>query len=164
VSLESTVEELAPRVLRYCLGRVGQVELAEELAQESLAALVQRWRRFGPPENALGFVFAVARRRSFRALLKRRLFVPLEAVKEHRSLDPDPALGAELRNRVERVRRALGELSPRDREVILLVAAAELRLKEVAGLLGISLSAVKMRLARARQRLDSRLEQDDERL
>ena len=41
VTLETAVGELAPRVLRYCVGYVGDRSLGEEIAQESLAALVK---------------------------------------------------------------------------------------------------------------------------
>jgi len=51
MDLESEVEEIAPRLLRYCLGEIGDRGLAEEAAQEGLTALVQRWRRQGPPES-----------------------------------------------------------------------------------------------------------------
>jgi len=68
VELEDVVTVLAPRVLRYCLGRVGEVGLAEEVAQDALVALVRRWRWRGAPESPEAFVFAVARRRAFRAV------------------------------------------------------------------------------------------------
>jgi RNA polymerase sigma-70 factor (ECF subfamily) len=53
----------------------------------------------------------------------------------------------------------LKRLPGRDREALLLVAAGELALEDGARLLGISKSALKMRLHRARQRLQSLLEE-----
>ena len=41
VNLERTVGELAPRVLRYASARLGDPALAEDIAQESLAALLE---------------------------------------------------------------------------------------------------------------------------
>ena len=78
VDLETVVRQLAPGLLRYCAARTRDRGLAEEIAQEALAALVQRWRRHGAPDSPEAFAFAVARRRSMRALLRRRMWVPLE--------------------------------------------------------------------------------------
>lgn len=40
MELEAEIEALAPRLLRYCLGRLGDRALAEEVSQEALTALV----------------------------------------------------------------------------------------------------------------------------
>jgi RNA polymerase sigma-70 factor (ECF subfamily) len=156
--LEDVVAELTPQVLRYTLGRTGSPDLAEEIAQEALSALVQRWRRAGPPHNPAAFVFAIARRRGARALLKRRLLLPLEALANRPNPGPDQADAALHRSELAQLRRALGSLSARDREVLLLVAGGELDLQSVSQLLGISLSATKMRLLRARRRLSTIME------
>jgi len=49
VDLENALLELAPRLLRYLIARLGDRSLAEEVAQESLTALVRRCRGAGPP-------------------------------------------------------------------------------------------------------------------
>ncbi len=51
VDLEIVIRELAPGLLRYCAARMRDSGLAEEIAQETLAALVQRWRRHGAPDS-----------------------------------------------------------------------------------------------------------------
>jgi RNA polymerase sigma-70 factor (ECF subfamily) len=158
MELEDTVTALIPQVLRYCLGRTGSPDLAEEIAQEAMSALVQRWRRRGPPENPAAFVFAVARRRGGRALLRRGLMRPLEHLVNQPHPAPNPADTTLQRSELAQMHKALLALRARDREVLLLVAAAELDLNNVSNLLGISLSAVKMRLHRARQRLAAVLE------
>lgn len=173
MDLETTVRGLAPRLLRYCLGRTGSPEVAEEIAQETLAALVGRWRRHGPPDSPEGFVFAVARRRAFRAGLRRRLLLPLTALgnghddgsdpAEPAAAAPDLLEGLERRHELTRVLAALRRLPGRDREALLLAAAGELSTAEASRLLGISSSAFKMRLHRARRRLAPLLEDRDDR-
>jgi RNA polymerase sigma-70 factor (ECF subfamily) len=158
MELESLVTDLAPQLLRYCMGRTGKPDVAEEIAQEALSALVQRWRRAGPPDNPAAFVFTIARRRSARMMVRQRLLVPLETLVNRSDGSRAPGDAALHRSELAVTRRALGRLSARDREVLLLVAAGELDLKTVAQLLGISLSAVKMRLSRARQRLTALVE------
>jgi RNA polymerase sigma-70 factor (ECF subfamily) len=163
MDLEETVRDAAPRLLRFCLGQTGDAALAEEAAQEALTALVQRWRRHGPPECPLAFAFAVARRRAFRARWKRRLFEPLQILLERRSPDPNPEEEAVSRAGLDRLRSALRRLSPGDREALLLVGVEGLELSRGAEILGVSLSAIKMRVHRARKRLMHLLEEAHER-
>jgi RNA polymerase sigma-70 factor (ECF subfamily) len=161
MDLETVVRELAPQLLRYALGRTGDPALAEEVAQDALAALVQRWHRHGPPECAAAFVFAIARRRAFRLTFQRRLLAPLHFLLDGPSSSPGPEQRAMARTDLGRTLAALRQLSGKDREALLLVAAGELGLSEGAGVLGISVSALKMRVHRARQRLVRILEERD---
>ncbi|HEX2224255.1 MAG TPA: RNA polymerase sigma factor [Thermoanaerobaculia bacterium] len=159
MDLERTIQDLAPRLLRYCLGRTGDRDLAEEVAQETLAALARRWRRYGPPESPEGFAFTVARRRAFRANARRRLFEPLHLMAPgffHPG--PDPEQQALQRSDLDHTLAAIRRLPSRDREALLLVVAGGVGTAEGARLLGISVSALKMRVSRARQRLLALLE------
>src|SRR3954465_15456426 len=72
VDLETVAAALAPRLVAYATGRTGCRSTGQDIAQEALAALVLRWRRFGPPESPEAFVFAVARRRAGRAISSSR--------------------------------------------------------------------------------------------
>ncbi|HEX3556869.1 MAG TPA: sigma-70 family RNA polymerase sigma factor [Thermoanaerobaculia bacterium] len=161
MELETVVRELAPQLLRYSLGRTGDPALAEEVAQDALAALVQRWRRHGPPECPAAFVFAIARRRAFRLTFQRRLMAPLTVLLDGRSPLPGPEERAVARTDLGRTLAALRQLSGRDREALLLVGVGELGPSEGARVLGISVSALKMRVHRARQRLYRILEERD---
>jgi RNA polymerase sigma-70 factor, ECF subfamily len=164
LELEGAVRELAPQLFRYSLGRTGDAGLAEEVAQDALAALVQRWRRHGPPECPAAFAFAVARRRAGRLNLQRRLLEPLHALLDgHSRLSHSPLPGPEeiatQRTALGRTLTAMRQLPGRDREALLLVGAGELGPTEGARVLGISVSALKMRLHRARKRLLQILEE-----
>ena len=72
---------------------MGDRGLGEEIAQESLAALVKAWHTSGMPRNPDAFVFAIAKRRARRALFRRSLLLPLEGLwnpREH-GMDPEQA-------------------------------------------------------------------------
>jgi len=159
VDLEGTIAELAPRVLRYANARLADPALAEDVAQESLAALVRACRNGGAPRSAEAFVFAVARRRAGRAAWRRRFWAPLELAVGARAEGPSPEECAIALDESARVRAALARLSSRDREAILFVAAGGLSMADAAAALGLSLSAVKMRVSRARTRLAALLEE-----
>jgi RNA polymerase sigma-70 factor (ECF subfamily) len=159
VDLEGTIAELAPRVLRYANAKLADPALAEDVAQESLAALVRACRNGGTPDSAEAFVFAIARRRAGRAAWRRRLWVPIELASGARSGAPSPEARAIARDESDRVRHALARLPSRDREAILLVAVGGVAMADAAAALGLSLSAVKMRVSRARARLVALLEE-----
>jgi len=158
MNLEAALSDLAPRLLRYCLGRTSNRPLAEESTQEALTALVMRWRRHGPPESPEAFAFTVARRRLQRMMWRQRLFEPLERALAGATTRPDPETKAMARSDLERTLRALERLSGKHREALLLVAAGEFDTASAARILGISKSALKMRVHRARKQLQGMLE------
>ena len=153
MTLEAALSELAPRVLRYCVGYMGDRSLGEEVAQESLAALVKAWRTSGPPTNPDAFVFAIAKRRARRVLFQRRLLLPMEYLFNHRQHGMDPERAAIERDQRTRLLSAIRRLPRAEREAVLLVIGDGQKLHEAAEISGVSLSAMKMRLSRARQRL-----------
>ena len=153
MTLEVALSELAPRVLRYCVGYLGDRSLGEEVAQESLAALVTTWRRWGPPDNPDAFVFAIAKRRARRTLFRRRLLLPVERLLNHRQRGPDPEQAAIENDQRARLLSAIRQLPRTEREAVLLVVGDGRKVHEAAAMSGVSVSAMKMRLLRARQRL-----------
>lgn len=162
MELENAIDALAVPLLRYCLGKTGSPELAEDVAQEALTALVQRWRRYGAPEDPAAFAFTVARRRAGRWLARRALSRPLDLLRDRPSPMPDPAEIAQRRGQTALAAAVIKKLPAKEREILLLVAAGELQVQQAADLCGISLSAAKMRLHRARRRLASQMENEHE--
>jgi RNA polymerase sigma factor (sigma-70 family) len=158
VDLDATVAALAPRLVAYATGRTGCRSTAQDIAQEALAALVLRWRRFGPPESPEAFVFAVARRRAGRAMKRRALLKPLDFILVARPSDTGVD-SYEQQAELQMVIRTMKRLRRADREVLLLRAAGELSLDQIAIVTRSSVAAVKMRLHRARSRLTELLEE-----
>ena len=156
-SLETTVDSLAAGLLRYCRGRERDSAMAEEAAQDALLALVDRWRRLGPPDHPEAFAFTIARRRLARRTMRRRLLSPLELVAEHADEAADPERRAAARGELDAVRDGLGRLRPKLRDALLLVSAGGLDTATAAQVLGISPSALKMRVQRARAQITDHL-------
>jgi RNA polymerase sigma-70 factor (ECF subfamily) len=153
VELEEAARALAPRLIAYALGRTGCRGTAEDIAQDALLALVRRWRQAGPPESPDAFVFAIAKRRAGRAILRRALTAPLDALRGVAGDEPavDRAYGH--RADLAAARAALRTLPRADREALLLRAVAELSFADIAVLMKTSPAAVKMRISRARRKL-----------
>jgi RNA polymerase sigma-70 factor (ECF subfamily) len=161
VDLEETIRGLAPRVLRYAVARTGDASTGEDVAQESLEALVRHWRQAGAPQSAEAFVFSIARRRAVRAVVRRKLWVPIERALHKHDGAPSPEMRVVSRAEQDRTRAALARLPRADREALLLVALGEVSSSEAAVVLGLSVSALKMRVHRARKRLVAELEDGD---
>jgi RNA polymerase sigma-70 factor (ECF subfamily) len=152
VDLDATVTSLAPRLVAYATGRTGCRSTGEDVAQDALTALVVRWKRHGPPESPEAFAFAIARRRAGRAVLRRALARPLDFVLATQA-DANAIDAYEQRAELQTVMATMRRLRSADREVLLLRAAGELSLNEIAIVTRSSVAAVKMRLHRARSRL-----------
>ncbi len=162
MELERTVEALAPGLLRYCIAVTGDPALAEDVAQEALAALVARWRRLGPPEAVDAFVFSIARRRALRTLAKRRLLAPVKWLLNGPAREPSPHACAEARQRLRRTLAAMASLTAAERRALELVVIGDVSLDQAAVVLNASPAALKMRVHRARRRLRSLMEKRHE--
>jgi RNA polymerase sigma factor (sigma-70 family) len=124
-------------------------ERAEDLAQEAFArALVHK------PDNARAWVFIVAanmaRDHARRAQVERRHLRLLTSEPPDAPAEPHEAQEAEAQ--LARVRWALEQLTPRDREVLLLWDSGK-SYDEIASHTGLARSAIGTTLARARRRL-----------
>ena len=62
--LEDVFREEWGRVLATLVGLVGDIELAEDAAQEAFALAAERWPRDGQPDNPTGWLIATARNRA----------------------------------------------------------------------------------------------------
>ncbi|MGH7538782.1 MAG: sigma-70 family RNA polymerase sigma factor [Gemmatimonadales bacterium] len=147
-----------PALVRFLYRKVWDAERAEDLAQEAFArALVHR------PDNPRGWLFVVAanmaRDEARRQARERRHLTLLKSEPEAAAPGADETLVAEQER--DRVRRALEELTPRDREVLLLWDGGQ-SYDEIAAQTGLAKGAVGTTLARARRRLVEAYEQGSE--
>jgi RNA polymerase sigma factor (sigma-70 family) len=143
-------------VLRYCYRRIGDMESAKELTQETF---VVAWRRNrDAPESVTPWLYGIARRvlaDYWRARRVRLVTVPMgETVDVMVEDGRFSAVGL-----LQDLRRAFARLSESDREVLRLVLWEELDSSAVARVLGCNRGAVAVRLFRARRRL-ARLMED----
>ena len=155
------IERYQPMALYLALRLVGQEEVAHELVQEALLQaylsldhlrddarfkswlygivlnLCRNWRRLHPAGelslDSLAFLF------------------------EH-PLSADPQEIAEERELEQAVRSAIGILTPKNQAVAFLFYYEDMSMQEIANRLAISLSAVKNRLHKARQQIQTHLQ------
>ena len=136
-------------LVRFLYRKVWDAERAEDLAQEAFArALVHR------PENARGWLFVVAanmaRDEARRAAREKRHLTLLKSEPEAVHGSPEDEIDADTQR--THVRVALEQLTPRDREALLLWDSG-LSYDEIAAQTGLARGAIGTTLARARRRL-----------
>jgi RNA polymerase sigma-70 factor, ECF subfamily len=70
--LEQVFRDEWGRVVASLVGLLGDIELAEEAAQEAFAIAAERWPRDGIPENPRGWLIATARNRAIDRIRRER--------------------------------------------------------------------------------------------
>lgn len=150
------------RLYRYLRYQLGDAALAEDLAAEAFARLWARWGALRTPDAAVGWLFTAARRLVVDRHRGGLPPLPLDAVPPERH--PHSATPEADVLRMERealARRYVGQLSPRDREVIELHFVVGLRHREIARVIGTSEGNVAKILHRTLRRLRADLEHEE---
>jgi len=162
-ALGDLLERQQQRVFAFGMKMCGDVEDAQEVAQDTLLSMVRSVRDFRDEASLSTWLYTVAR--SFCTKKRRRSkgapaqHEPLDATAASQACAPGPSpeqtlLGRETRDAVA---AALDQLEPEAREVVILRDMEGLTAPEVAQVTGLSVAAVKSRLHRARQSLRTQL-------
>ncbi|MBN1475647.1 RNA polymerase sigma factor [Candidatus Sumerlaeota bacterium] len=144
------------RIHGLLVGLVGDVDEAEDLAQEVFVRVWRARRRFRPASDPWPWLASIAVnavRDAARRRRRRPVCDPLESQGELTAAGPCPMGNASDREILERVRAALPLLPERQRQVLVLHAHAGLEPSEIAKVLRIRANAVRVSLHHARKRL-----------
>jgi len=145
---EALYDRYAASVLSYCARRTTP-ELAEDALAETFAVA---WRRRDAiPAEPLPWLYGVARK----VIANQRRSARRQAAVARRLVEEAPAPSPhETPESSRRVLAALSRLGETDRELLLLVAWEGLKPAEAARVLGIAPARCRLRLHRARRRLE----------
>lgn len=144
------------RIYRFCLRLTGDPAASEDLVQDIFMRVLKYRRTYRGDRDFLPWLYRLARNAThdhFRRGARRR--ETGEEIPDRPSDEPTPWEGLEAREDARRMRRALLELPVARREVLVLSRFEERRYDEIAGLLGCSVGAVKVRVHRALKQLRS---------
>ncbi len=143
-------------VYNVCYRMMGAPQPAEDMTQETFLRAYERLQTFDSARPFGPWIRTVATNHCLNALKRERpVFVSLDESQVQPSENPttDPETQAIRQEQADTVRRAMQQLSPAARAIIELRHFQGLRYEEIAGELGLSISAVKSRLFRARKEL-----------
>jgi len=141
-------------------GRWMDSDLAMDVAQEAFLRLWRQWEAGDDIQNPRAWLLRVARNLAedhAKSSFRRNGTQPPEVLNGVRSAQPAPADELEKQELFAQLRAELEDLSPDDRRILTLRYALEYDATTIADLLSINVTAVHMRLSRARQRLAERL-------
>ncbi len=138
----------------YLLHRLKDVSQAEDLLQEVFLKAMTQGQQFCTLDNPRAWLYQVARNALVDSLRLTKDAIPLpeDLAQEADAMAPVDELS-------ECVARVLTELSPEDREVIQLCDIEGMKQQDFALSHGLSLTAVKSRIQRARQRMRAQMTQ-----
>lgn len=138
----SFVEEIQDRLRHALVARFG-LEAGREAAAEALSYGWEHWDRIGAMDNAAGYLYRVGQHRAMRRLRHRPLF-PAPPVTSEPIVEP-------------KLTAALSSLSPKQRQVVVLVHGYEMTHQEAADLLGLTRGSIQRHLDRGLAKLRNEL-------
>lgn len=152
------VEELyaryGPAVYGFLMARLGDALLAEEVLQDVMLSAWRAAGQFRGESKVLTWLLSIARNRAINARRRHRLpQIPLSDAYETPGTDTGPFERVLRSSERQLVRATLEQLSPQQREVLVLVFFHQLTENEVADVLGIPVGTVKSRLHRGKEML-----------
>ena len=143
--------------LRFATRMLGGRHDAEDVTQEALLRAYRALATYDPAGSFRTWLFAILVNRCRTSLLQRSRYVRRVVTDEdamHNAVSGDDATATELRIEIE---RALALLEPDQREAFLLKHVEQLGYDEMAAVTGAGVSALKMRVKRACERLQELL-------
>lgn len=154
------VDRHAPACLRYATRMLGMREDAEDVTQETLLRAHRALARYDSAMSFRTWIMSILINRCRTALLhrnRRNARVVLDDTAVGNAATEPPLHGDDLRDAIE---RALDRIDPAQREAFLLKHVELLTYEEMAAVTGAGISALKMRVQRACDRLQVLLQED----
>jgi RNA polymerase sigma-70 factor (ECF subfamily) len=136
-------------------------DLASDIMQEAFLRLWRQWQDGEAILNPRAWLLRVARNLAedhAKSSFRRNGTQPPQTMNGVRSKEPLPDDLLEREEVFAQLRKELNELSVSDREILTLRYGMDYNATDIAEILGVNVTAVHMRLSRARQRLQERLE------
>lgn len=165
-ALETLLARHEAQIYRYGMKMCRDPEAAKDVLQDTLLAMARGVRDFRGASSLSTWLYTIARsfclkqRRKSKSVHAGERPLDTDGARDGvRLVDPAKSPDEELAGKevARAIERAIGELDPAHREVLILRDVEGLRAAEVAEVLGVSVDAVKSRLHRARLALRERV-------
>jgi RNA polymerase sigma-70 factor (ECF subfamily) len=169
--LEQAMDQYGKATYNFAYRLTGNEADARDLTQDAFIRVFRAWRSFQPGTSFLSWIYRIVTN-LYRDELRRRKGRFQEEIPEdnapqeyagERPLAVDP-IGDYMAGQLgEPLSRALAQLSPEQRQVVVLADIEEYSYQEIADIMGCSIGTVRSRLHRARallRRLVTRAQQE----
>jgi RNA polymerase sigma-70 factor (ECF subfamily) len=154
-AFEEVVRTMMRRAYSVAVGIVGNMEDARDISQEAFMAAHRAISTFDTDRPFYPWFYRILRNRCLNFLRKRsaKREISIDMLVERASSRPSPEKTVFTRERAEALWKAIQELSPEHREIIILRCFEDLSYREISETLGISEGTVMSRLFYARKAL-----------
>lgn len=148
--------ELVPQLRAFARSLCRDATRADDLVQEALVRALSNLGQFTPGTNLKAWLFTIVRNEYYTFLRRGRF----ETLDDREGALPEPTVPPEHEGELQLrdLNRALGQLSPDQREALILVTASGFSYEEAATICGCAVGTIKSRVGRAREQLSRLLE------
>lgn len=145
-AFESFVTKYYPAILKYCQIHIRDYGYAQDMTQETFTRFFRTFKQYRHYGKAVNYLYAIAAN-TCKDYYRKKKELPMEEIPEILDENVDGM------DENAAVSEALDSLSEELKEVAVLFFIQERRQKDIAAILGISISLVKYRIRRARELL-----------
>ncbi len=136
---------------RYARAMADSYEEAKDLASDTVLAAYEGFESLKHKEAFLSYLFTIASRIAKKKRWRKKFFGVYSEIEANQM--PDSAQNADRNIDIELLYEALGQLPAKQKEALVLFEISGFSLKEIQEMQGGSLSAVKSRISRGREKL-----------
>ncbi len=155
--IESIFEANKDRLFSYIVRMTGDADEAHDILQESIMRYMEH---YGAENNSRALLFTIARNALIDHTRRRRVHL-VELDDDHE----DPCTGQEhallVKDSYRQVLSGLQALADDERDILAMVVSSDLSYQEIAGVTGMSVANVKVKVHRARLRLRNLLKGEE---
>jgi RNA polymerase sigma-70 factor, ECF subfamily len=146
------LEEQIPRLRRYARALTKNMEKADDLVQDTLIRALTKQHLWQAGTNLRAWLFTLMHNQNIntaRQSIRESQMIDVETMSNVLAATTDPTASRQLCE----LDRALNQLAPEQRQVILLVGLEEFSYEETAAILNVPVGTVRSRLSRGRDHL-----------
>jgi RNA polymerase sigma-70 factor (ECF subfamily) len=151
--------KLIPFLRAFARSLCGHRDFADDLAQDTLAKAWQAQASFEPGSNLKAWLFTILRNQFYSD--RRRAWRQVAWSEDAAELIPAVGGDQESASELSDTVRAMWQLSPEQREALILVGAGGFSYEQAAAISGCAVGTVKSRVARARRALIALLDGEE---
>ena len=148
--------EYGDAIFRFCMMKVSNVELAEDMTQEVFTRYWQYVRDGKTMTNTRSFLYTIANNMA-KDWYKKKKSYSLDEKMEYGVMLKDNSAGPDIMAEYQEVLQTIKDLEEKDREVLMLKYVEGLDPKDIAEILNETANAISVRLNRATKRLQQKL-------
>jgi len=151
---EDIYELYWPKIFRLCMGYVNNAEQAQDLAQETFIIVWQQLPKFRNESSIGTWIFRIASNNCLKQIEKEKRFAKAELPihleeKKQESMEPQ----------IQLLYQFISELPETDR-IIISLELEEVRQAEIAGIVGLSESNIRVRIHRIKEKLTKKFKEN----